>query len=376
MTQRCDISELQPGMILDRTIFDDNGRVLLEAGTVITDLIISMLQQRFDGSYMAAFIRSPKKELADVVSASDGQPVAPDPKDDVMLDTDYLSLYDTVMREMQHLLEAARENKTLNLDEIGGFIAAGHINDICDGARAVTQLHNMQRDNDYLLHHSLPVAILAGLMGKWLRWPAEHRERLLLAGLLHDIGKVKIPQEILDKNGKLNADEQQAMRMHPQYGYEMLCESGLGSEQSIVYGVLQHHERLDGSGYPYGIKGEEISDFGRILAILDMYDALAANRSYDHKKSPFDAFDIIFADMMAGKLDAKYGVLFVKKICQALIGSWVRLASGKKAKIVYIDQSRTSALPIVETEDGEFWDIATKKDEKIVEMMTYQEALN
>ncbi|MBQ9365348.1 MAG: HD-GYP domain-containing protein [Schwartzia sp.] len=372
MAKRCDLEDLKPGMILDRTIFDDKGAVLLETGTVLTEMLISMLQQRFYGSYLAAFIRESHEELAEAVAKASSLPV---PEEDVVLDTGYMSLYDTVIREMRQLLADARERKALNLEQIGSFVAEGHLDEICDGARAVTQLHNMQRDDDYLLHHSVHVAILAGLMGRWLHWPAEDRERLLLTGLLHDIGKVKIPENVLQKTKPLSSSDYNLIRRHPREGYELLCQSGLENETAITYGVLQHHERMDGSGYPNGFKGDSICDFARIIAILDMYDAIASNRSYDRRQSPFDAFDILLADMMSGKLDAKYGVLFVKKVCQSLIGSWVRLASGKKAKIVYIDQSRTSALPIVETEDGEFWDITTKKDDSIVEMLTYDEVI-
>ena len=137
----------------------------------------------------------------------------------------------------------------------------------------------------------------------------------------------------------------------------------------------KHHERGDGSGYPSGIKKDIISPFGKILAILDIYDAMAANRAYAHKVSPFEIFDRLNADMMEDKIDAEYGVLFVKKICHALTGSWLRLTNGEKAKIVYIDQSRTHSLPIVETPDGKFYDLAHDGRVKIVELLTLSEAM-
>ena len=233
----------------------------------------------------------------------------------------------------------------------------------------------MKRDGEYLLHHSVHVAVLAGLMGRWLRWPKVRRERLMLSGLFHGLGKLYIPTDILDKRGKLTDQEWQVIRQYPEKGYEILCENGLKGETEIVEGIRHHHERGDGSGYPHKLKMDKISVFGRILAILDIYDAMTANRVYARRGSPFTAFDTLLADMMRGKLDAEYGVLFVKKVCQALIGSWVRLSNGKKAKIIYIDQSRTSALPIVETEDGNFWDIATKQGVDVTDLMTYDELL-
>jgi metal dependent phosphohydrolase len=195
----------------------------------------------------------------------------------------------------------------------------------------------------------------------------------MLSGLFHSIGKLYMPADILDKPGKLTDQEQLTIHQYPEKGYEILCQSGLQGETEIVDGIRQHHERGDGSGYPHKRKMDKIGIFGRIIGILDVYDAMTANRVYAKRKSPFEAFDALLADMMAGKLDATYGVLFVKKVCQALIGSWVRLSNGKKAKIIYIDQSRTSALPIVETEDGNFWDIATKQGVSITCLLTYDE---
>ena len=118
-----------------------------------------------------------------------------------------------------------------------------------------------------------------------------------------------------------------------------------------------------------------ISPFGKILAILDIYDAMATNRAYAHKTSPFEIFDRLTTDMAAGKIAEEYGVLFVRQICHALTGSWVRLTNKEKAKIIYIDQSRTNALPIVQTTEGNFYDLATTDSIKIAELLTMKEAI-
>ena len=138
-------------------------------------------------------------------------------------------------------------------------------------------------------------------------------------------------------------------------------------------GVLQHHERNDGSGYPHGTKAAEINDFGRILAIADIYDAMAANRVYAKKKNPFEVFGVLSDDIMNGRLDTEYGVLFIRKICHALNGSWLKLSNGKRAKIVYIDDSRMSALPVVQTPDGEFLDLNNTSGVKITALLNSQE---
>ena len=395
MFKQLHLTELKQGMVLAQPLVSRQGSLVVDAGTLLTDFVIEMLQ---DPTYMEEVL--PKgvgfnemtlnvfvveqhgalsvEDLSHVGPAvkktDDGERLPPDPSKESLLDPEYVATYDAVMEILQKLLSKESVEKGIDLDTIGQLIADRQIDKLCDGARAVAQIHNMNREGSYLLHHSLHVAILAGLMGRWLHWPREHRERLVLSGLLHDVGKLKIPDEILDKPGKLTPEEMDIVRNHSAYSAEILAKCGLSGEADIMAGVLQHHERGDGSGYPSGIKKEIISPFGKILAILDIYDAMAANRAYARKVSPFEIFDRLNEDMMEDKLDAEYGVLFVKKICHALTGSWLRLTSGEKAKIIYIDQSRTNALPIVETTEGKFYDLAHDGRVKVAELLTISEA--
>ena len=384
------LKDLEPGMILAQPLVSPAGDLLMGEGTMLTLFVIGLLQ---DPAYMTEVlpkgvgidemvlqvdipVRAERLPIEDLspVSLEDDERRPPNPARERLLDPEYVETYDTVMGELQKLLSPMAVSHGINLDAIGQLIADRHLDKLCDGARAVSQLHNMNREGSYLLHHSLHVAILSGLMGKWLHWSHEYRERLLLAGLLHDVGKLKIANEILNKPGRLTPQEMAIMRRHPTYSAEILTKCGLGNEADIMAGVLQHHERGDGSGYPSGIKKDMISPFGKILAVIDIYDAMTSNRVYAHKSAPFYVFDRLTAEMMSGKIDAEYGVLFVKKVCHALTGSWVRLKGGEKAKIIYIDQSRTNSLPIVETTKGEFYDLAHDSRTKIAELLTLREA--
>ena len=393
MFKQLSLKELKPGMVLTQPLVSRQGSLVVEAGTLLTEFILGSLQNPvymnsilpedigFDNMKLNVFVVEQHgslsvEDLSHVgVEMSGDEGKLPNPNKEHLLDPYYVALYDNVMEMLCNLLDPRNVSRGLDLDAIGQLIADRQLEQLCDGARAVTQIHNMNRDGSYLLHHSLHVAILAGLMGRWLHWPREHRERLVLAGLLHDVGKLKISDDILNKPGKLTPSEMEIVRRHSSYSAEILAKCGLSGEMDIMAGVLQHHERGDGSGYPSGIKKEIISPFGKILAILDIYDAMAANRAYAHKVSPFEIFDRLNADMMEDKIDAEYGVLFVKKVCHALTGSWLRLTSGEKAKIIYIDQSRTNALPIVETTEGKFYDLAHDGRVKIVELMTLAEAM-
>ena len=393
MVKQVFLKDLKPGMVLAQPLVSGKGSIVVEAGTLLTEFVIGTLQ---DSGYMQSVLPAGANYDEVTVTVFEVEPHgAPSVEDlshvgaketeeehkksdssmESMLDPEYVKAYDVVMDMLRKLLNPQQVSRGIDLDAIGQLIADRQLDKLCDGARAVAQIHNMNREGRYLLHHSLHVAILAGLMGRWLHWPREYRERLLLAGLLHDVGKLKISDDILNKPGRLTPSEMDIVRRHSAYSAEILARCGLAGEADIMAGVLQHHERGDGSGYPSGIKKDIISPFGKILAILDIYDAMAANRAYAHKVSPFEIFDRLNADMMEDKIDAEYGVLFVKKICHALTGSWLRLTNGEKAKIVYIDQSRTHSLPIVETPDGKFYDLAHDGKVKIVELLTLSEAM-
>ena len=385
------LKDLRPGMILAQPIILLEGKLLIDAGTRMTEFVISLLR---DPVYMQKVLPEGVEleemmltveipEHLDLLAPEDlsydslqdvPQYLPPNPKTDKLLDEDYVKLYQEVFQELEHLLNPNTIHRGLDLDTIGHLISECKLSNLCNGATAVAQIHNMDRDGSYLLHHSLHVAILAGLMGKWLHWPRECRERLILAGLLHDVGKLKISNEILNKPGKLSSSEMAIMRRHASYSAEILAKCGMAAETDIIAGVLQHHERGDGSGYPAGLKQDMISPFGKILAILDIYDAMATNRCYAHRISPFEIFDRLTTDMIAGKIDENYCVLFIRRICCALTGSWVRLSSGEKAKIIYIDQSRTNSLPIVQTTGGKFYDLSSDGKVKIAELLTHKEA--
>jgi putative two-component system response regulator len=135
--------------------------------------------------------------------------------------------------------------------------------------------------------HVERVAGYAQELARMLRWPEQQIKEVRLAGIMHDIGKVAIPDAILNKPDKLTPQEWEIMKTHPGRGMQILAP--LGHSQTILDGVGYHHERYDGQGYPSGLKGEEIPETGRLLAIADSYDAMTSNRAYRIGFSPDEA---------------------------------------------------------------------------------------
>jgi HD-GYP domain-containing protein (c-di-GMP phosphodiesterase class II) len=143
----------------------------------------------------------------------------------------------------------------------------------------------------YTRGHSDRVSWLASLVGEALGLPADELQMLEWAGLLHDVGKIGIPEHILNKPGELTAAEFEQIKRHPRLGYEVLRP--VSSLQPVLDAVLYHHENHDGSGYPEGLRGEQVPLSARILHVVDIFDALASTRSYRAGLSTDDALSVL-----------------------------------------------------------------------------------
>ena len=352
------VENLLEGMQVGRDVLDADGGILLSAGTVLTqDMIGSLLERPIFSVYI-----DEAEQLVDI------------PGREHLLDEVYVAAYEGAYVRVKKLIESLAGDKHWDEAMLQGLVSDILRDLASDGAKAVSQIHNMERTGDYIYHHSLHVAILAALLGRWLGWPREDRRELVAAGLFHDVGKLRIDAALLGKKGKLTEEEFATVRLHPAYGFEMMRQSAAEVHEGIKKGIMQHHERCDGSGYPEGLRRGEISPYGRLIAILDIYDAMAADRVYARRRSPFDIFKVLTEDMTAGRLDPEYTVYFMRQVCRSLIGNWVLLSNGDRGRIVYIAESRVTALPMVQTVHDEFIDLEQRKDIRVEALLTAQEA--
>ena len=371
------VRSLLPEMLIGRTGYDGDTEVaLVEGGTVLDRATIKILKEKgiasvyVDEDSILAAVEKEKasKEGAPKAAAFKGT-VAPER--DVKLDEKYEEDYRYVYGEMEKLFQEAAATGKLNMDILQPVMASGRLRDLYrEGATAVSMIYTMNQEGDYNLHHCVHLAILGGLMAKWMGLTGIDRQNLVLAGLFLDIGKQFIDKELLEKKGRLTEEEFDILKNHVVDSFKLLESSELSGRADLMNGVIQHHERNDGSGYPSGLEADRISTFGKVLAVLDSYDAMASSRTYAEKRSPFEVFKILYADVLDGKLDSEYAVLFMRKLNAALNGCWLRLSDGTAGRIVYIDESRVTAMPVVQLVDGGFIDLNTVKDITVVEIMT------
>lgn len=202
---------------------------------------------------------------------------------------------------------------------------------------------------DSIYRHSINVAVLCNLLGRWIG--LEDKKVLLLtySGLLHDIGKTQIDSTIFSTNNTLSEEEFKKVKAHPLLGYNIVKEINF-LDKSVAQGILMHHERLDGSGYPLGIENDKISQFAKIIAIADVFDAINSNRSYRKKKLPFEALEIIKEESF-GKLDYNYCNIFLHHMFSYYIGKDVILNNDKKAQIIQMDINNLDR-PLILLEDN------------------------
>ena len=219
-------------------------------------------------------------------------------------------------------------------------------------------LFNMRIISDSVYSHCLNVGLISRMIGRWLKLEKHDLNILTLAGLLHDIGKIRIPEDILNKPGKLTDEEYAMIKQHPKFGYDILKNQPIDSR--IKKAALMHHERCDGSGYPSNLTDDLIDEFAMIIAIADVYDAMTATRSY---RAPLCPFQVIanFEEEGYQKYHTKYILTFLKQIAAAYQNNRVILNDGRGCNIVLLNQTAYSR-PMVQLDDGSIIDLNTHRD--------------
>ena len=226
-------------------------------------------------------------------------------------------------------------------------------------------IHQMHSLSDTIYAHCLNVALISRMIGRWLHLEQHDLDILTCSGLLHDIGKLAIPDEVLNKPGKLTDEEFALIKSHPKTGYEMLRNQNIDTR--IKQAALMHHERYDGTGYPNRLSNEFLSDFAMIVAIADVYDAMTAARSYREPLCPFQVIEK-FEQEGFQKYHTQYIYVFLRNIASTYQSNRVMLNDGRGCKIVMLNQN-TLSKPIVQFDDGSCFDLSGQRELYITKIL-------
>lgn len=251
-------------------------------------------------------------------------------------------------------------------DQLNNIVLTGHLDlrplyDLINDMLATTASNEdlfsfmcrMKSSEDVTYSHSMNVSMLASILGKWLDLPTHTTLELALAGLLHDIGKVRVNQMILKKNGKLTDAEFEHIKQHTTLGYEVVANTTL--PLGIKHAILMHHEKMNGAGYPLGLSWNRIHDYAKIISIVDIYDAMTAERPYHRRFHPFHVIHM-FEEECKGILDTEMLYVFLEHIAHNFLDDLVMLNDGSKATIIFIHH-RNPSRPIVQLTSGKIIDL-------------------
>lgn len=254
-------------------------------------------------------------------------PTVPEGGDDV---GQALELIHRSLPRIATMFSDARLGKALDLPGCEGMV-----DEICESVmskpHALISVARLKRHDEYTYMHSVAVCALMIGLGRQLGLSDRLLRKVGLAGMLHDVGKAAMPLDILNRPGKLSDAEFRIMRSHPVRGHELLTEGGAAGP--VVLDVcLHHHEKVDGTGYPHGLAGDQISTVAKMGAICDVYDAITSDRPYKRAWSPAESLRQMV--QWKGHFDPKVFQAFVRTVGIYPIGSLVRLRSGRLAVVV------------------------------------------
>lgn len=234
-----------------------------------------------------------------------------------------------------------------------------------NGLHILDMLQCMRGYDDVTYVHSVNVALLSNMIGR-IVYPDISKEELdvlTLSGLLHDIGKMMVPDNIIQKKGRLTLPEYSVVKTHVLFGNNIL--KGLKNlDPRVAEVAMRHHERCDGTGYPGGYRRDQIEPFARIVAIADTYDAMTSDRVYRAAICPFDVIQMFEREGIV-KFDVEFLLPFLEKAVQAYLNTEVKLSTNEVGKVVMINKNEFSK-PVVQVGD-EFYDLSNETNDIVID---------
>ena len=340
--RRVNTADLVPGMVTAEDVLSYNNQLILPKGLILNDKTITKLAFY---SILQVKVEDVTEDIADSIDTEPSytEKIRKSPEF-IQFKKEFESDVDTFKNVVNDVVEKGAPleieklmNHTLNI-----------LNPAWTSPNIFDMLHCMREYDDATYIHCMNVALICNVFARWLRLSEDEIKNVTISGLLHDIGKTKIPDSIIKKPGKLTDDEYNTIKRHPQEGYIMLRNSSL--PDGIRNAVLMHHERCDGTGYPLGLTGERIGSYAKIVSIADVYDAMTSARVYRGPLCPFKAIALFESEGLQ-KYDPQYILVFLENVVNTYLLNKVRLNNGVIGKIVFINKEHLSS-PTIQTDHG------------------------
>ncbi|WP_036717434.1 HD-GYP domain-containing protein [Paenibacillus sp. JCM 10914] len=346
---RVHVTDLIPGDQMQQDAYNQSGLHVLKKGTSIRSEDISKLKQ-----HGIDYIEIVQREVA----------ITTDPQSDLSdayhnLLPHFQLAFDGCSTLFSEAAETGRFNSSVVDDSFQPLI-----NSLNEHSDVVSLLLLFNGKDDYTYRHSIQVGMLCYYIANWMGYASDEAYHIGTAGYLHDIGKCKIPSDILNKPGKLLPEEFEAVKLHTIYGYEIISESMDDKISATV--ALQHHERDDGSGYPRALREEQIHPYAHICAVADVYSAMTTNRVYQSKQQLLTVLRELYG-LSFGKLNGKPTHAFIQQMLPNFIGKKVELTNGESG-IIVMNHPSDYFRPLVQV-GPRFVDLSKEVDVAIAEIL-------
>ncbi|PKM76627.1 MAG: HD-GYP domain-containing protein [Firmicutes bacterium HGW-Firmicutes-15] len=354
--RRLPIDGLEPGMMIARDVLSVDGRILLTKNSILnTDYIFKLRTMGLGSLYIKDNLSD--IEIPEIISAQ---------------------VMTAVSSTLRNSINNFTSNKKIDMEMMYKGVKL-LIEDIMSNRNIPIQLEDIRTYNDYLLFHSVNVAVFSIMTGLSMGYGEGTLTELGVGALLHDIGMIAIDPSILNKPGPLSAQENEIVERHPEIGFNIL-RSYRELSTTAAHISFQHHERVDGSGYPRQFLGKQIIIFGKIAAVADTYDALVSDRPYRKGYSTIDGV-IVLRKLSGSYFDPEVVEAFVSNIAIYPIGILLLLNTGQIAVVTDITKinPRQPVVRVILDKDGNFEntpfeiDFRKNKDITIIRRLTMEE---
>ncbi len=359
--KRVRISDLRPGMKTGEDVFSYNNQMIVPKGATLDDKMITRLEFY---SVLAVRIMDDEESGGDRSSSESGfdgeikenssySQRVKNSKQFKKFEESFLENSKTFKENLKNIAESGAEvDSRAMIDSITGLI-----DEDMTGISVFDMLHNMRQYDDFTYMHSMNVSLICNVFAKWIGMSPQDVDIITLGGLLHDIGKLKIPDNIIRKPDKLSPAEYNIIKTHSLQGYNILKDKNI--DDNVKQCALMHHERCDGSGYPLGLTSDKINSFAKIVAIADVYDAMTAARIYRGPLCPFKVISIFESEGLQ-KYDSRYILTFLEHVATTYMNNRVRLNNGMEGDVIFMNRNQYSR-PMLQCAD-KFIDLSKEPD--------------
>jgi putative nucleotidyltransferase with HDIG domain len=371
------VTELTPGMVTAQDILSYDMQLIVPKGVVLTENIIS----RFDG--YSIYYAQIEDNLADDFSKPMTNPLLANSNTQIpgLYDSDY-TLSSGITPENESFIRFSQDFERCSQHFQDSLMNSLYRNEpfrsndiLKETLSLLTQdgveinifdmLLNMSDKEDSVYDHCIGTALTANVLAGWLRFSESDQMMATACGLFHDVGKIMLPQGIIGKPGKLTPSEFEIVKTHTTEGFHLL-----GRYRSIPEPVknaaLMHHEKCDGSGYPYGLKGDEIDKFSKIVTIADIFNAMTSERVYRSAICPFSVIKY-FEDDGIQKYDTKYILTFLENVSNSYLNHKVTLSNGMEGNVIFINKEHFSQ-PVIRTNNNQIINLETQHYNSILQL--------